>query len=277
MKKTILNIGSFLKKIPEMPIATSMIVLVFASIVVINLSLPLYSQNFDAFYSNILAEAHGMLFDIFFMGIIIFWLNQNAERKLNIKRYLDDIDDLRYWNSQEAAFRNVGNIKRLNRENVQKLNLSHCYLQHTTLNKVILDNSNLNSSDLTNCSLISAKLRNTRFNQAKLENARMDFADLEGAHLSGADMKGSSPIRANFKNANMIKTNLEDALLMETDFEGACLIGAIFKNANLSKANLKGSVGLTVEQLLEAKSLFNAKLDYELHVQITIIKPELIG
>jgi hypothetical protein len=275
MKKKILGLNIFLRRIPEMPIATSAIVLFFATIVVVHLSLPLYNSNFDAFYSNILAEAHGMLFDIFFMGIIIFWLNKNAERKLNIGKFLNDIDDLRYWDSEEAAFKNVGNIKRLNREGVFKLNLSHCYLRKTTLNKVNLENSNLNSCDLSDCSMISAKLKNTRFNQSFLTNTRLDFADFESAHLSGANLKDSSPIRANFKSANLIKANFEGSLLMEANFDEACLIGCNFKDANLSKANLKTAIGLTLEQLLECKSLFKTELDTDLKLKILEIKPEL--
>jgi uncharacterized protein YjbI with pentapeptide repeats len=276
MRKKILSLNLFMRRIPEMPIATSAIVLFFATIIVIHLSLPLYNSNFDAFYSNILAEAHGMLFDIFFMGIIIFWLNQNAERKQNINKFLNDIDDLRYWDSEEAAYKNVGNIKRLNREKVYKLNLSHCYLRKTTLNKVNLENSNFNSSDLSDCSLISANLRNTRFNQANLSNARLDFAELENAHLSGANLKGSSPIRANFKSANLIKANFENALLMETNFEEACLIGCNFKNANLSKANLKTAIGLTLDQLLDCKSLYKANIDSDLKLKILEKKPALL-
>jgi len=276
MKKFLQNIIAIAKQIPEMPIAMSFIVLVVAGIVVIDLSLPLYAQNFESFYSNILAEAHGMLFDIFFMGIIIFWLNQNAERKQSIKRYMDDIDDLRYWNSDEAAFKNVGNIKRLNREKIYKLNLSHCYLRKTTLNKVNLDGSNLNSCDLSDCSLISSNLKNTRFNQSNLQNTRLDFADLENAYLSGSNMIASSPIRANFKNANLIKSDLSDALLMEANFDGACMIGTILEGANLSKSNLKGSIGLTVEQLLTVKSLYKANLDYDLKMKLLDINPNLL-
>lgn len=145
-----------------MPIATSAMVLLFAIIIVFHLILPLYNTNFDAFYSNILAEAHGMLFGIFFMGIMICWLNQHAERKEKINKFLNDTDDWWYWYSEEPAYKNAGNIKNLNRKRIYKLNLPHCYTWKTTLNKVKLENSYFNSSDWSDCSLISAKLRNTK-------------------------------------------------------------------------------------------------------------------
>ena len=112
-----------------MPIATSAMVLLFAIIIVFHLILTLYHINFYAFYSNILAEAHGMLFGIFFMHIMICWLNQHAERKQNINKFPNDTDDWWYWYSEEAAYINAGNIKNLNRKRIYKLNLPHCYLK----------------------------------------------------------------------------------------------------------------------------------------------------
>ena len=46
---------------------------------VIGLSLPYYINEFDTFIQQVLAEAHGMIFDIAVIGILIFWLNQNGE------------------------------------------------------------------------------------------------------------------------------------------------------------------------------------------------------
>ena len=62
---------------------------------------------------------------------------------------------------------------------------------------------------------------------------------------------------------------------MEANFDEACLIGCNFKDANLSKANLKTAIGLTLEQLLECKSLFKTELDTDLKLKILEIKPEL--
>ena len=90
---------------------TSAIVLVIVSILVLSLSLKYYITEYDTFWPQILAEAHGMIFDIAIIGILLFWLNQNGEIRQRIRTYKDEIDDFRLLESDEAAFRMVGNIK----------------------------------------------------------------------------------------------------------------------------------------------------------------------
>src|SRR5688572_7809709 len=126
----------------ERPLLTSTIVLVIVSILVIGLSLKYYIRDFDNFIIQILAEAHGMIFDIAVIGILLFWLNRNGEVRTRIRTYKDEIDDFRLWESEEAAFRTVGNIKRLNRHKIHEINLVNCHLPRTNLNYANLAGSN---------------------------------------------------------------------------------------------------------------------------------------
>src|SRR5438128_2001777 len=128
----------FYNSVIEKPLLTSTIVLVVVAIIVIGLSLDYYINEFDTFIQQVLAEAHGMIFDIAVIGILIFWLNQNGEMRQRIRTYKDEIDDFRLWESEEAAFRTVGNIKRLNRHKIHEINLVNCYLAKTNLNYVNL-------------------------------------------------------------------------------------------------------------------------------------------
>ena len=64
-----------------------------------------------------------MILDIAVIVILILWLNQNGEIRQRIRTYKDEIDDFRLWESEEAAFRTVGNIKRLNRHKIHDINL----------------------------------------------------------------------------------------------------------------------------------------------------------
>ena len=43
-----------------------------------------------------MAEAHGMIFDIAVIGILIFWLNKNGETRQRIRTYKDEIDDFQF-------------------------------------------------------------------------------------------------------------------------------------------------------------------------------------
>ncbi|HZX75133.1 MAG TPA: pentapeptide repeat-containing protein [Cyclobacteriaceae bacterium] len=261
----------------EKPLLTSSIVLLIVTICVLGLSLKYYINDFDAFWPQILAEAHGMIFDIAVIGIMIFWLNQNGEIRQRIKTYKDEIDDFRLWESDEAAFRTVGNIKRLNRHKIYEINLVNCHLIRTNLNHTNLKGSNLNSANISNSSLIESNLENTRLNQTNLENSNLNQANLKNAYASGANFKDAFLIKAQFENAFLIKSNFTNAFLMEANLQNSYLMGADFENASLYKADLRGAKGLTIEQLTKAKTLYLAKFDDEIFEQIKVNIPELIG
>src|SRR5689334_10327166 len=161
----------------EKPLLTSTIVLILVTFLVLGLSFNYYLNDFDQFIQQVLAEAHGMIFDIAVIGILLFWLNQNGEIRQRIRTYKDEIDDFRLWESEEAAFRTVGNIKRRNRHRIHDLNLVNCYLPRTNLNYVNLSGSNLNSANITQSSLIEANLENARLNQTNFENSNLNQAN----------------------------------------------------------------------------------------------------
>ncbi len=261
----------------ERPILTTSLVLLFVSILVISLSLKYYLSDFSNFWPQILVEAHGMIFDIAIIGILIFWLNQNGDVRQRIRTYRDEIDDFRLWESDEAAFRTVGNIKRLNRHTIHEINLVNCYLARTNLNYVNLKGSNLNSANLSNSSLIETNLESSRLNQTNLENSNLNQANLCAAYASGANFKDAFLIKARFENAFLIKASFSNAFLMEANLKGSYLMGADFENASLYKADLRGAKGLTIDQLVKAKTLYLAKFDDELLEQIKISVPDLVG
>lgn len=263
--------------IVEKPLLTSSIVLLVVTVIVLSLSLPYYLRDLDQFAAQILAEAHGMIFDIAVIGILLVWLNQNGEIRQRIRTYKDEIDDFRLWESEEAAFRTVGNIKRLNRHRIYEINLVNCFLAKTNLNYVNLQGSNLNSANLSNSSLIETNLENTRLNQTNLENSNLNQANLKGAYASGANFKDGFLIKSQFENAFLIKANFRNAFLMEANLRGSYLMGADFENASLYKADLRGAKGLTIEQLTGAKTLYLAQFDDELLEQIKLQVPELVG
>lgn len=264
-------------KIIKHPIRSAFTVLVLVTMVVVGLSLPLYLRNFDEMYLNVLAEAHGMIFDILVIGILLFWLREQGEIKQRISQYTDEIDDFRMWESEEAAFRNAGNIKRLNRHGVTKLNLVGTYLTKTNLSKINLKEANLNTANLSSTVLIEADFEEARLNQTNFENANINQASLRKAYASGANFKDAFLIKADFEEAFLIKANFNNAYLMEANLQNCALAEASFENANLYKADLRGADGLSLEQLAKAKSLYLAKMDSELHDLLEKEFPDLIG
>ncbi len=277
LQKRLKKWSELFNSIIEKPLLTSAIVLVLVAMLVVGLSLNYYLNDFDQFIQQILAEAHGMIFDIAVIGILIFWLNQNGEIRQRIRTYKDEIDDFRLWESEEAAFRTVGKIKRLIRQSIHDLNLVNCYLPRTILNYVNLSGSNLNSANITQSSLIEGNLENARLNQTNFENSNLNQAILKGAYASGANFKDAFLIKAQFENAFLIKANFNNAFLMEANLQNCYVMGADFENASLYKADLRGAKGLTVEQLSKVKTLYLAKFDDEILEQIKTNLPELVG
>ena len=263
--------------IVEKPLLTSTLVLIVITILVVGLSLPYYSHEFDSFIPQILAEAHGMIFDIAVIGILIFWLNHNGEIRRRIRTYKDEIDDFRLWESEEAAFRTVGNIKRLNRHQIHEINLVNCHLPRTNLNYVNLAGSNINSANISQSSLIEVVMENSRLNQTNFENSNLNQANLKGAYASGANFRDAFLIKANFENAFLIKATFNNAFLMEANLRNCYLMGADFENVSLYKADLRGAKGLTIEQLSKVKTLYLAQFDEEILSQIKNSLPELVG
>ena len=268
-------LGKFYQVV-ESPILTASLVLLLLTIIVFSLSLRYYLNDFNNFWIQILAEAHGMLFDIAVIGILLYWLNQNGIKRQRIRTYKDEIDDFRLWESEEAAFRTVGNIKRLNRHGIYEINLVNCHLSRTNLNYVNLYGSNMNSANFSNATLIETNLENTRLNQTNFENSNLNQANLKGAYASGANFKDAFLIKTQFENTFLIKANMNNAYLMEANFRGSYLMGADFENASLYKADFTGAKGLTVEQLVKAKTLYLAKFDPELQAQLQQSAPEVM-
>ncbi|WKN32399.1 pentapeptide repeat-containing protein [Porifericola rhodea] len=260
----------------ERPVTISLLVLLVLAVPVLWLSYGYYQSEFHNFWGQVLAEAHGMLFDIAVIGILIYWLNERGQKSQAIRTYKDEIEDFRTWKSEEAAFRTVGNIKRLNREKIYSINLVECYLTRTNLSHVILKEANLNNANVTYANLVQCNLEAARLNQTNFDGSSLNQAILTHAYASGSSFKNAYLIKANLQSAFLIKSDFENAFMMEADLKGAYVVGASFKNANLYKADLRGVDGLTLEQLTEAKTLHQAKLDDGLMAQISEQHGELL-
>ncbi len=270
------KVRNFFDRILEEPILISFLVLIILALLIIGISIPHYFSETDDFMINLLAEAHGMIFDIAVIGILIFWLNQIGQKKQRIRAYIDEIDDFRMWESEEAAFRTVGNIKRLNRHRIYNIDLVNCYLNRTNLNYVNLNKANLNNAIISNSNLIKGNLVETRLNQTNFENSNLNQAILVSSYASGANFRDANMIKADLSNSLLIKADFSNAFLMEANLRNTHLTEANFEMANLYKADLRGAVGLTVEQFKNVKTIYLAQFDEEFLQELKKEFPELV-
>jgi hypothetical protein len=142
------------------------------------------------------------------------------------------------------------------------------FLSGTNLFCADLAGAHLELANLSTCFLFLAKL-----NQAHLQGVNFIDTILRRAELEGADLEKADLKRANLTESNLKGANLKGANLQEANFEKANLKGANLQEANLKDAYLKGadlreirnlSIDLLIEQLSNAETLYNAKLDEEL-------------
>lgn len=269
------------EKILISPVFISFVVFVLATLVVYRLTLTKVDSAYDRqFIRDVLVEAHCMLFDILIIGTFIFALHtlveSRREKKRNIKRWQEEIDDFRGWNSEEAKFRIVGNIKRLNRNSITEIDIINCYLKNAFLKEVSLQGASIWKSNLKNANLLGANLQDADITSINLQNARLESANLKRAFAFFS--KNSYPFikEANFQGADFDRANLEDVNFIKANFNGANFSHAKLKGAILNKVNLQEAKNLTIGQLSKVKTLYKAKLDPELEKQIKEKYPHLL-
>ena len=118
----------------------------------------------------------------------------------------------------------------------------------------------LKEVDLSNTDLSRADLRFLNMKEAILKGSDLSKADLSFTNLKEADLTGALLVKADLK-----RSSLKEASVEEADFSHAILEGADMHEAE----------GLTVKQLLSAKSLINASLPPSYKQEIIAANPKL--
>jgi ABC-2 type transport system permease protein len=113
--------------------------------------------------------------------------------------------------------------------------------------------------------LYKLKLIDDDFHVVSLKGADFHGCNLAAINLSDTDLTG-----ANFSDADMRNVKLSSSTLVAVNFNSANLAGADLKvtdmhnadvsNANLAGADLVGVIGMSIEQLIQARSLAGARL-----------------
>lgn len=158
----------------------------------------------------------------------------------------------------------------------------HIDLRETDLRKMHLDETNLDRTILTGANLSGAKLSNASLRKANLRDADLSDAILEYTNLWGSSLADANLRNANLFGANLRMTYLKGANLRNADLTFADLrrvadiSDADLQGAKLYRANLQGVIGLSIKQLSNAKTLYEAKLDQELLEQIKKKHPHLL-
>jgi uncharacterized protein YjbI with pentapeptide repeats len=242
---------------------TKFFVYIFIALISLTVFLDFKDGSFS--YHDILVEFHGLLFDVLFLGIILTIYESFKDKRDKITQYEDDIDDLRGWNSEEAKFKIIGNVKRLYNLGVTKFDLSKCYLNEGYLIEYNFTNSSFvfsylekasfSRSNLSNCNLTSANINNAFFVETIAHKANFNYADLSYAiitncdfsysNLKAVDLKGAKICASDFNFADMSNTNLENVHVYNPNWL-----------ENLKLKNVKG-----IDKILEVYQIDSSNFD----------------
>ena len=115
-------------------------------------------------------------------------------------------------------------------------------------------------------SVKGANLREINLSYANMKKAFAVSADLRDAKLRGALLRKADLQDADLRKADLRETNLKLSELQKANFKEAKLQGANFRGVNMAgadfqEANLLGAQNLSITQLCEVYTLYEAKLD----------------
>ena len=125
---------------------------------------------------------------------------------------------------------------------------------------MFLINADLSESSLPSKLYLIKSMKKAILNKTKFySNSELNGLNVEDGEWKHAEILYANLSRAELKNLDLTGTNLTGTDLSEAGLSGSNMKNATLKNVNLTRADVSGVKKLTVEQLIEAKSLYNIK------------------
>ena len=153
---------------------------------------------------DVMVEFWGLLFDISFIVILLGVFQYRQQRRQDIARQHEIIEDLKRWNDEEAMHRVVGALRRLNG------------LGQTTV-------------DLTGAVVSDAKLKG------------YGVTSLRGSKLSGGGWADETLRESSFKNVDFSRLDLRDVVFGFDAWGFGSAKSGRYENCNFWESDLRGS------------------------------------
>jgi uncharacterized protein YjbI with pentapeptide repeats len=144
---------------------------------------------------------------------------------------------------RERIFGNCRSLQdvKLNRANLEFLNLSGADIKSADLSDANIKSADLSGAYLWYANLSGADLKSVNLGNAALWYANLSGADLKSVNLSDANLGYANLRGADLEYANLSGSNLGDVNLSSLNLGSANLSGAYLGSANLSGANLESA------------------------------------
>jgi uncharacterized protein YjbI with pentapeptide repeats len=174
-------------------------------------------QDLSEIQQGVYIEAWGTVLDVLVVGIVLTVFVIARDRRDSVKRYLEEIDDYKKWDSEEARLRIAGNVRRL-----------------TRLGKTNIDFSGLILRKFSFASHDIHSLRGATFSLGlRLDRMSKNTTQLEDVDFSHVDCTGVVFSRSTFESPmlGLVGKNLS--------FVSTKLVGASFDSARLAWTEYK--------------------------------------
>jgi len=189
-------ISGEVSQIFQSPIFVLVLLILLVSSIAIWQSWEFYSDK--SFIMNLLSELHGLVAELFLVGVIITLLQRRAREKDKYQEevlyILKELYEMRSYPGDDSIREKARLIRRLTRlrktaninlegMKLQGADLAGCYLHGANLDGATLDGANLSNADLSH-----AKMRNARLVGCNLSLTDIDSVDFQGTDLSNCNM-----------------------------------------------------------------------------------------
>ncbi len=171
-------------------------------------------MNTKELWNGGVIEFIGTLFDILILGIIFSCLSNRLEKQRDIKRYIEALSDYAGWESDEAMYRNTGNIKRLVRLKKKGLTLDRTCLQKANLSGLSFSSWTFEGAILNGAKMLlrdrdKTVLKNTTFSNCSMDYIFIRDAECEGINLININAKNPTFMNLSMRNSHLEGSNFE--------------------------------------------------------------------
>jgi len=247
------------------------------AIIIVSISFKYYDEEF---LKKVLAGAHGLILNMFVLGIIVYLLTKKGQKSAEIQIYRDQIDNLRGLGTKEVSRQLRMAICMLKKKGVTEIDLSNCHLE-----LVSFEGFDLSKSDFSGSYFKSAVFSNCNFTRANFAGAEFECVDFKNCDLSEAEFSNGRLTYTNFSQCNVNRLsfhntsfNLVDLSwtdLSNIDFSYAIIDEVHFHNSDLEGAtfcwtHFKAIDDLQEEQLSKVESLHGARFGKEFEKRIDV-------
>jgi len=235
---------------------------------------------------DVMVEFWGLLFDISFIVILLGVFQYRQQRRQDIARQHEIIEDLKRWNDEEAMHRVVGALRRLNGLGQTAVDLTGAALSDAKLKGygvTSLRGSKLSGGGWADETLRESSFKNVDFSRLDLRDVVFGFdawgfgsaksGSYEDCDFWEADLRGSGFDAAELHWTTPPPDSLDEVIAEEDDgrpimarthhgsFNDADLADASFKECRFHWADFRGAYNIEAAEFIGATGLETCAFD----------------